>query len=408
MFVIHDTSGVPPHISYQQRVKESNIKRIFDLIRGGRCTYRSELGQLLNLSATSVSVLVEDLTSRGLIYESGPQQTFAPGRRPISLQINGDCRQMAVFTLSDRGVRFSLIDLNSQFLEELFVELNSHTLDDGDAGEVYTRLFEDILRNRSRKLKMDRLAMIGIVYPGVYLENTHLFGMKLAMGTTISEESIRGFQALYGVPVCVSNSAMSMAYYEKKRLETLSPDQTDIQNMLLVNVSEGISGALLVDGELFTGPVSPAAKIGHLCIDYQGIPCVCGSRGCLSKYINRGLILQRLQEIAAQAGLPVPQSLEELSEAFLCQNAVDGVLDDLAEKLAAGLYSCICLYGVRKLTLGGIEGLGRPFLEKLYRKLSSRNQSWGPLNLSYADIGPEGVTLGITNYFLDKVMTITY
>ena len=408
MFIIHGHSGTPPHISYQQRVKEANIKRIFDLIRSGRCNYRSELGQLLNLSATSVSVLVEDLTARDLLCESGPHQTFSPGRRPISLRINGGCRQMAVFTLSDRGVRFDLIDLDSQLLESLFVERDSRSMGGEEAGDAYAELFTDILTRRSKKLEPEKLVMVGVVFSGVYLENTHLFSMRLSMGVTLSEDSMRRFQAKVQVPVCVSNDAMCTAYYEKKRLDAQSPGKSDVQDMLLVKVGEIISGALLVNGELYTGPVSPASKVGHVCIDYQGLPCMCGSRGCLNRYVSLDIILEKLQRVCAEKGRPVPGSLEGLSEDFLREEAVSAVLDDIAEKLAAGLYSCISLYGVRKLVLGGgIEALGAPFLEKLYRRLSSRSQIWGRLELSYISSGPLDDTLGIVNYFLDKVFTIT-
>ena len=71
---------------YQQQVKEGNIKRIFDLVRCGKCKSRAEIVRCMDLSATSVSVLVEELTARGLIQEIGPTHTTLPGRRPISLR----------------------------------------------------------------------------------------------------------------------------------------------------------------------------------------------------------------------------------------------------------------------------------------------------------------------------------
>ena len=55
----------PGRPGYQQQVKEANIKRIFDLVRSGKCESRAQLVRAMQLSATSVSVLVEELTARG-------------------------------------------------------------------------------------------------------------------------------------------------------------------------------------------------------------------------------------------------------------------------------------------------------------------------------------------------------
>ena len=49
-------------VGYQQQVKEANIKRIFDLVRSGKCKSRAELVRMMQLSATSVSAHVEAIS----------------------------------------------------------------------------------------------------------------------------------------------------------------------------------------------------------------------------------------------------------------------------------------------------------------------------------------------------------
>lgn len=79
---------------YQQLIKEKNIKRVFDLVRGGRCASRAELVRAMHLSATTISALVEELVGEGLLLETGPTLTSLPGRRPMSLA--PECRGPAV------------------------------------------------------------------------------------------------------------------------------------------------------------------------------------------------------------------------------------------------------------------------------------------------------------------------
>lgn len=52
-------------------------------------------------------------------------------------------------------------------------------------------------------------------------------------------------------------------------------------NLLSVQLDDGIDGAVVIDGRLVTGTTGNAGHIGHLCVDPYGPPCVCGGRGCL-------------------------------------------------------------------------------------------------------------------------------
>jgi general secretion pathway protein G len=46
----------------------------------------------------------------------------------------------------------------------------------------------------------------------------------------------------------------------------------------------GVGGGLILDGRLYRGPRGLAAELGHMSIDLNGRPCLCGSRGCLEAY----------------------------------------------------------------------------------------------------------------------------
>lgn len=46
-------------------------------------------------------------------------------------------------------------------------------------------------------------------------------------------------------------------------------------------VSTGIGGGIVLDGRLLDGGTGNAGHVGHLVVEPDGRPCVCGSRGCL-------------------------------------------------------------------------------------------------------------------------------
>jgi len=53
------------------------------------------------------------------------------------------------------------------------------------------------------------------------------------------------------------------------------------KNLLCIFVGTGIGGAAVIDGKILTGPNYSACEIGHMVIDYRGMLCTCGNRGCL-------------------------------------------------------------------------------------------------------------------------------
>ncbi|NNG35270.1 ROK family protein [Nakamurella aerolata] len=52
-------------------------------------------------------------------------------------------------------------------------------------------------------------------------------------------------------------------------------------NALILQLDDTIEGALVLDGELLTGPTGNAGRIGHISVDPYGPECRCGGRGCL-------------------------------------------------------------------------------------------------------------------------------
>ena len=396
------------HIGYQQQVKETNIKHIFDLVRSGKCKSRAEIVRQMDLSATSVSVLVEELAHRKLIDETGPTQTSLPGRRPISLRLNKTAHHIAVFSVTTRGVRFALMNLECHILEDLFVPLDPATLTEENQSDAYIEVFDDILRNRSRRFNPSRAMVIGISFPGIYFEPDKLFHTRQSIGFDLPEEPVRRFQHRVGLPVYLLNNTRCMAYAEKKHLDRVEPDGPENQDMLFVRVHERINSGLISGGDLYFGPFNVSGEIGHSTINFQGKPCRCGNRGCLEQYANLSAILESAREAAREAGIELPESLEALADRYPGEPALLESVKRSAQLLSYGLYSVMCSAGIRHIVLGGgIEILGDIFLQEVYNALMSRSLLIRHVILTYAQAGPDAEILGLAEHFLDKVFSIT-
>ena len=393
---------------YQQFIREKNIKHVFDLVRGGQCASRAELVRTMRLSATTVSALVEELVELGLIIESGPTLTSQPGRRPMSLRLNSAGRQLPVFSLSRRGVRYTLLDMQCKAIESFFVDYPVGEANVPDSGDDYARLFEEILLKRSQHFDRSLAIVVCVTFPGIYIEEQQAFSVRTAMNISFSEASMRRFESRLGVPLFLANVSMCLAYAEKKCLGALCDGGEEARDLIFINVCDGVGAGIISEGAILTGPYNTAGEFGHVSVDFRGKTCACGNRGCLEQYVNLNAILKSAAEACEQAGVDAPKTFEELAARADSLKPVAGVLDEAANLLACGIYTMMCTTGIRRVVIGGgIEALGEGFLQKVYKQVRSRPTLTGHMSLSYARSGPDGESVGIAQYFLDKAYTIT-
>ena len=395
-------------VGYQQRIKEQNIKRVFDLVRGGKCESRAELVRTMHLSATTVSALVDELQEKGLILEMGPSFTPLPGRRPMKLRLNHAGHQLAVFSLSRRGVHFSLFDLGCRVLESFFVEHPACTSEKRDSGEDYASLFEDVLLNKSKFFDCFRALVIGVSFPGIYLEEEKAYYVETAMNVTLSEVSMRALEKRLQIPIFFANVSMCYAYAEKKYLDVSLEPGEETRDLIFINICDGVGAGILSGGNILTGPYNTAGEFGHISIDFHGSLCNCGNRGCLENYVNRNAIFAAVANACTDAGEDVPRDFSELAGIYERSSVARSILNDVAEKLGIGIYTMICATGIRRIVVGGgIEILGDGFLEHLRNCASKRHHLTRYMCMSYAHAGENSDSAGLAHYFLDKAYSIT-
>ncbi len=67
-------------------------------------------------------------------------------------------------------------------------------------------------------------------------------------------------------------------------------------DFLFVIWGTGVGGGIILNNKIFRGPTGGAGEIGHVCIDYNGPECNCGSRGCVEAYIGQRYLSRRTVE----------------------------------------------------------------------------------------------------------------
>ena len=118
-------------------------------------------------------------------------------------------------------------------------------------------------------------------------------------------------------------------------------------------------------------------------------------------------LLDDARRACVEAGAEPPASLEEAARRCADEPALMASLQSSARLLAFGLYNLICSSGIKNIVLSGVELLGEPFLSEVRSALLERKLLVEHLNLGFAQAGPDPRNVGICQYYLDKIFTVT-
>lgn len=92
-------------------------------------------------------------------------------------------------------------------------------------------------------------------------------------------------------------------------------------DMTMLTIGTGVGGAIVSQGRLFRGGFGAAAELGHLRVVPDGLPCGCGSRGCIEQYGSGRALLRMANEIADAGGIGMV-----LAEARTTAGELDGIV----------------------------------------------------------------------------------
>ncbi len=67
-------------------------------------------------------------------------------------------------------------------------------------------------------------------------------------------------------------------------------------DFLFIIWGTGVGGGIILDRHIYRGPHGGAGEVGHISIDYQGLQCNCGTKGCVEAYIGQRYLSNRTIE----------------------------------------------------------------------------------------------------------------
>jgi glucokinase len=135
------------------------------------------------------------------------------------------------------------------------------------------------------------------------------------------------------------------------------------RSLVMLALGTGVGGGIILDGRLHRGRAGFGGELGHVPIDFDGPPCICGGRGCLKAYVSG-------TDIALRAGqrLGRPTSAAEVFHLADAGDPVAGaVVEEVCRALGAGLAVIVNGLNPERILLAGSVAKSLPAVEARVR-----------------------------------------
>ncbi|MEU5215430.1 ROK family transcriptional regulator [Streptomyces sp. NPDC020807] len=364
---------------------------------------RLKLGPATGLSSGSISNVVSELVTEGLVEEAGSVDS-AGGRPRTLLRIAPASGCMIGVDIGETRVRIELFDLALTELArtERPLATSGPRTDRYEVGVVVRHLRDGIAEVlRTAGVDAERLLGVGVGVPGI-VEHT-ADGGAVVHGQTIGWDAVPLERLLREavdlppeVPYRIENGAKTLG-----QAEMWFGSGRGAGSAVVVLFGSGV-GACVVTDPLGHGR---ALEWGHLTVRVRGRRCRCGAQGCLEAYAGAEALLERWREAGGEppAGADEETALTAmLAAAYPADGAPDAaalaVLEETAEYLGAGMADLINLFQPERILVGGWAGLqlGARFLAAVsdHARAYALRHPGDRTEIALGTLGPEAVTVG--------------
>lgn len=264
---------------------------LFKLIADGAVSTRRQLGEVTGLSRTTVSAIVDQLITAGLVRVQG-SDGLGMGRPAGILVFEDERPTILVADLGATHGRVAVTNARGEIFAERVILSEIATGPEAVLARVCD-IFDELLDESAR----DRNSICGI---GIGLAGAIDFGNGQVVRAPLMP-AWHGFKVReavnkrFGAPVFVDNDANLMALGEFSRVYPRA------NGLVFIKVGTGIGSGLISHGELLRGAQGAEGDLGHVKISGEHGICACGAEGCLAAVASGRAILKQLRSQGVKA-----------------------------------------------------------------------------------------------------------
>jgi glucokinase len=221
------------------------------------------------------------------------------------------------------------------------------------------------------------IAAAGIAIPGLVNRQTDRVVASRDLPSSVRDDLHSEFAKTTGVRIELENDANAAAYGEY-----IAGSGRGSRDMFYITIGEGIGGAIILGGKLWTGASGFAGEVGHITIDTEGEECECGNTGCLETVASSPNIVRRANERLNRDSTSSLSKLglnKDFTAGDLVHEAKNGddfslmMIERTGRYIGTGVASIINLLNIERIVMGGeVMEAGKLILDPIIHEAKRR------------------------------------
>lgn len=342
-------------------VKSQNYGLSLKLVLTGAASTRIDVANALNLTKMTASNIISSFMEKDIFVESPLLLETKKGRPSIGLSLSPNApKAIGVYLGKDYGLvgLFDLLGKQLKLTRFGFINPSKDTV----LGKVYDAIDEIIRTSINERIIGISLSLAGSVDHAsgaiIHHENEELSGVEIC--SILSER--------YTLPCFAGDESENAA-----SIEHFYGNAKDDEDFIYINVDNQIGSGIFLNGAPLRNAKGRTTNIGHLSIDYNGLSCSCGNRGCLQSYVSTEAMEKKLRDITK-----LKADFQGFCEMQAKKNdaRVDWAFKDMMDKLGFAIISISNVLNPTLVLIGG-KGCHIPdrYLSRLEKAISGKKMS---------------------------------
>lgn len=270
----------------QLLVKQINKTLVLNTIYQKRPVSRAEIAKITGLNKSTVSALVDELLTEGLIVETGIGESQG-GRKPVQLSINEGVGSIIGVDIGVNYILSILTNFAGKILWEKRTTVKPSMRFSEERIDEICALLQDTIEQAPSSAR--GIMGIGIGVPGIInFDRGRILSAPNLAWQNVNLKNI--IEERFRFPVIIDNEANAGAIGEK-----WFGCGKKAADLLYISAGGGIGAGIILNNELYRGSRGLAGEFGHMTIEGQGITCSCGNAGCWEEYASEKALYRYLR-----------------------------------------------------------------------------------------------------------------
>ena len=342
-----------------EEVHETNLSMIIKLLQKRGLCYRTELAKESGLKQSTITNIVNELISCGLVKEVGSIEG-KKGRRSIGIQLCYDAFKVLGIRLTRHNFTISRFNIGGEEEKQITSEINANQ-EAEDTLNLISNYVNDFISESN-----DKILAIGISTPGPLFidQNEEHIAMLSGISGWENINIRKHLSQNITIPIYIEHDANAGALAEWWFGQYRMQPGVNIY----VAAGQGIGAGISINGNIIHGSHGMAGEIGHMSINYAGPKCQCGNRGCLENYCSVSALQQKIKSGIATGQKTILKSdcsMKDIRDAISKGDSFAvTAFEDTAWFLGFGLSSLINTYNPDTIVIGDeLSDIGQPLLD---------------------------------------------